>query len=399
VVGLVVTADSSPSAARRFFGLWRTRALGVAFALFVLAAAMVAEAFSRRMLLGLLAICLSASTTLLVLEAAGAIGLVSWAKLFARRSSNLGVERIPHLRVSGTTWQDTASLWGLPSEPVAYSYKTDRRGFRNDSDRDIADIYLLGDSVVLGALVPFRASVTAALERLSGKRVMQIALSGIGPQEAQQLFRDANVDIRNGLLVQFVFEGNDYGDSRRYRKTAYEVRHESIWERSLSNQIILSLQRLTDPVAGVAATRTCSIGGSLYTFFWVRESFAGLEDEANAIGVALRDFAAEVRREGGRFGVVFVPSKLRVLGPFCRFPVGSELSNYASHVSPLRRYLHDWSASNKIDLLDLTDPLQEAARAGRIPWFWGDTHWNAEGHAVAARALSEWHALRLTGGN
>ena len=38
--------------------------------------------------------------------------------------------------------------------------------------------------------------------------------------------------------------------------------------------------------------------------------------------------------------------------------------------------------------LDLTDALQRAAAAGRIPWWPGDTHWNAIGYEVVGQALA-----------
>ena len=48
----------------------------------------------------------------------------------------------------------------------------------------------------------------------------------------------------------------------------------------------------------------------------------------------------------------------------------------------------------RISLVDLTAPLQRSAREGAIPWFWGDTHWNAIGHVVAAQAIAEAEPLK-----
>jgi len=242
----------------------------------------------------------------------------------------------------------------------------------------------------VGALVPFPDTVVARLENAIGRPVMQIALIGLGPQEEQQLFRKAALDVRGRLVLQFVFEGNDLLDSRRFRNPAGDGGLTSLGERTLTYQLVLALQKLSQPVAGSAALRTCTIGNQTYTFLWARESFAGLEDEQVAISDSLMDFAGEIRKAGGEYAVVFVPSKLRVLGPLCRFPAGSEISNYTYHLSPLREYLHAWSTRSGIELLDLTEPLQATARTGRIPWFPGDTHWNAEGHAVTAKALSAW---------
>jgi len=389
LVSLVVSADSRPSDQRLLFGLWRVRDLLLAAVLFIAAGGLLAAAASRAAFLGFLATGISTAAMYVLLEAVGAVGLVSWPALFGSRTPALGTKPVAHLDVAGTTYQDTASRWGLPSEPIAFRYRTDRHGFRNDTDRAEADIYLLGDSVLVAALLPFADTVAARLEQTTRKSVKQVALIGTGPQEQHRLFRDARLEVSGRRVIQFVFEDNDLRDSRRFRGASRGA-PPSWTEDTLAQQVVLVLQRFTQPVAGAAALRTCRIGGQDYTFLWGRHSFAGLEEECGAISDDLLRFAAEVRAGGGEFAVVFVPSKLRVLGPLCSFPASSALRDYASHLGPLREHLRKWSAANAIALLDLTEPLQEAARAGRIPWFWGDTHWNAEGHAVAARTLSAW---------
>ena len=389
LASLVASADSRPSDQRLLFGLWRGRDLVLAASLLIGAGAVLAAAVSRSALLGFLATGISTAAMYALLEAAGAIGLVSWPAVFGLRAPALGTKPVPHLDIAGTTFQDTASRWGLPSEPIVFRYRTDRHGFRNDTDRAEADIYLLGDSVLVAALLPFADTVAARLEQTTRRSVKQIALIGTGPQEQHRLFRDARLDVSGRRVIQFVFEDNDLRDSRRFRRGSLGA-SPSWTEDTLAHQVVLVLQRFTQPVAGAAALRSCKIGEQTYTFLWGRHSFAGIEEEAGAISDHLLRFAAEVRARGGEFAVVFVPSKLRVLGPLCSFPASSALRDYASHFGPLREHLRKWSAANGIALLDLTEPLLEAARAGRIPWFWGDTHWNAEGHAVAARALSAW---------
>jgi hypothetical protein len=47
-----------------------------------------------------------------------------------------------------------------------------------------------------------------------------------------------------------------------------------------------------------------------------------------------------------------------------------------------------------VPYIDLTEPLRASARAGAIPWFQADTHWNSIGHRVAAEALAEFEPIR-----
>lgn len=395
---LALTADATPSAHRRLFGLWRTRHAVLAIGLFIAAGGLLAAAASRRALLAFVAIGVSTAGTIALLEAAGVLGLVSWPELLAPRTSDIGTRRVPYLDVAGTTFQDTASRWGLASDPMPFRYRTDRHGFRNEIDRADADIYLLGDSVLVAALLSFPETVAARLEKAVQKRVMQVALSGKSPQEVQQLFRDTGLEVRGRLVIQFVFEGNDLLDSRRSRLAVPDSSSLSLGERTLMHQLEVALQRLTQPVSGAAALSSCTIGGQMYTFLWTRWSFAGFEDEAAVVSDALLRFGAEIREAGGELAIVFVPSKLRVLGPICRFPPGSEITNFEAHLSPLRDHLRAWSDRSGIALLDLTEPLQGAARTGRIPWVWGDTHWNAEGHAIAAESLKTWKPIQKARG-
>jgi hypothetical protein len=47
----------------------------------------------------------------------------------------------------------------------SFAYKSDRNGFRNVIDRDAADIYLLGESILVAGLVPFDKIITSRLEK------------------------------------------------------------------------------------------------------------------------------------------------------------------------------------------------------------------------------------------
>jgi hypothetical protein len=399
ILGAFIWADPTPTTAstRRLFGLWRARHTVLVCAPLVVAVGFLLAALARGALLPFLAGGLGTVGIYLLLELAGMTGLVSWSSLLAPRATELrmlGTKRVPHLDVRGTTLQDIAAGWGLRSEPVPFHYRTDRYGLRNEPDRPEADIYLIGDSTLVAALVPFEQTVTARAERILQRPVMQVALIGLAPQEEHQLFRDTKLDVRGKSIIQFVFEGNDLLDSRRFRRRVSSA--PEAWRKggSLAKQIWRILATVTQPTLGISALRSCTISGQTFTFGWMRESFAGLEGESEFITDALQHFADEVRAGGGEFAVVFVPTKLRVLGPSCSLPKVSDLTDLSVHLGPLRAHVLAWSKSSGIKVLDLTEPLQAATGKGRIPWFWGDTHWNAAGHEAAAQALTDWEFLR-----
>lgn len=395
---LVVTAEPEPSMMRKLFGLWRGRALLLPVALLLAAGGVLAAACSRQAMLKYLSTCVGAAFALLVLEAAGQAGLVSWPDLLSPKASvaPIGSTPVPNMKIRGVTRHDLASAWGLPSPSIEYEYVTDRHGFRNRQDREAAHVYVLGDSIVLGALVAADQTVAGALERRLGVPTMQVALIDKSPQEIQRLFKQARLDVRGRLVLQFVFEGNDLPDSRRFRVGGAGTEAvTSRWQRSMTQNLIVAAQRWTQPVHGAAQLRTCRIGTDIYAFGWVRDSFDGLAEEMGHITKALSEFASWVRDAGGSYAVVYVPAKIRVLGSMCSFPAHSELAQVADHLNPLREYMRAWSERERIPMLDLTAPLQLAAQAGRIPWMTGDTHWNEVGHDVAAQSVAGWDTVKV----
>jgi hypothetical protein len=390
--GLLAATADDPGDGRLIFGCWHGRDFAIALLLAIVASGAALVAASREAAQAYALGWVVAALLWAALETAGGLGLVSYPELLGRQArSDLGTRPVPLLDVSGQTRPDTASTWGLATTPVPFHYVTNELGFRNIASRNEADVYLLGDSILVASLLPFEETLAARLEQALGRPVMNIALIGIGVEEEQELFRASGLPVRDRLVLQFVFEGNDLLDARAARQPP---RAPGLRERSLAFNGMLALQALTQPVAGIARRRVGWIDGELYTFRWVRDSFDGLEREIPEITAALEAFGAEVRAGGGSFGVVLVPSKLRVLHDLARWPEGSDLADTAAHLGPLPEALAAWRTRAGVPLLDLTEPLRAAAREGRIPWFPTDTHPNAEGHRVASQALAAWPPVR-----
>jgi len=397
---LWIGADATPTTptSRRLFGLWQARWIVLAAGLAVVAIGCVLAMRSKEALFGFVAIVASVGLAFGALDAAGRLGLVSWTQVLSPApgpASGLGTRAVPNLDVQGVTYQDTAMTWGLrDSPPMPFHYRTDRHGMRNQPDRAEADVYLLGDSMLVSALVPHEATVPAQLEKRLGRPVMQVALIAISPQREHDLFRQIAPTVRGRRVVQFIFEGNDLGDSRAYRLAASSPGAGAANDPPLSQLLWHQLTRLSEPTVGIVPLHSCTIGAQRYTFFWTRNAFEGLDDEIPVVTGALERFAAEIRQQGGEYAVVFVPKKLRALGEACRFRDDSPLRDVKANLGPLRERLHAWSAASGIPLLDLSEPLQAAAAKGTVPWFESDTHWNALGQEIAAEQLARWSFLR-----
>jgi hypothetical protein len=401
VVWLTVTADATPQHiySPKLFGLWRGRQIALALLLMAIAVGLVFASISRNAGFSYIGVLLSICGTFLVLELVGRIGLMDWPKLLSAKThpvTKAGIVRTPNIEITGSTAMDTASLYNWKTEPIPFHYKTDRDGFRNAHDRPGGEIYLVGDSMLVGNLLPFDQTVAGKLELVTGKAVKQIALLGHGPQDEQAIFLDGKFDVDGKIVLQFIFEGNDLGDSNAFRSRGVKRFHghtegELGW--SLINKLWWMAADATRPLRE-KLHRTCLIGEQLFAFEDGKESFQGVENERFEISKALQSFAQEIKRRGGEFAVVFIPTKYRVLAPVCAFPSGSELADVQGNLGPLREHLTAWAKSSGVGFLDLTDTLQTAAKSGRIPWFWGDKHWNAIGNAAAVDSLVGWSVLK-----
>lgn len=392
---LALAADSSAEEGRKLFGLWHLRHVGPSVALWIAAGAAFAASRSRAALLAYVFLGILLIVTIGLLEIPGLSGWVSYPQLMGNRWSvqiptlELGTRPMPNLDVRGESFMDTATSWGMAQQPIPFHYRTDHRGFRNPENLEGADVYLIGDSMVVGALVPFDETVTGRLRSILGRSVMNVAIIATGPEQQQEIFRNAKLPIAGRLVLQFVFEGNDLTDTASFRARKAEHGPEPIplKKRSFSYNLMLALQRWTQPVAGQARTRSCTIGGRIYTFGWIADSHRGFEDQIEPLLSSLSEFGREIEDGGGRYAVVFVPSKLRALKDFCEWPKETILRD-PTHIGPLRDAVLGWGQESGIPVVDLTEALRSATAEGTPPWLWGDTHWDEIGHRVAAEVVA-----------
>jgi hypothetical protein len=391
--------DGSEGEAAKLFGLWRTRHALLALALAWIAIAAAALALSPRALARWIAACASAAITFGLAEV---LALAGWLPFPQRERVNavneLGARAQPHLDVRGETGEDLALAWGLPTPKVPFHYRTDRRGFRNLADRADAALYCLGDSFLVAGLLPVEELLATRLEQRLQRPTMNLALVGLAPQDEAALLREARVPLEGRLVLHFVFEGNDLRDSARFRTSgpaqAAAAAAPSWRERSLANRFIVWLQESTQPAAQRGAARAeGTIGGQRYLFHWLANSYRGFEGELEPIAECLAGLRREVEAAGGRYAVVLIPQKIRVLGPYCSAPAGTPVARWEEQLSPLPGHLASWSARTGTPFLDLTPALRAATARGEVPWFSADTHWNAIGHAVAAEAITAWEPV------
>ncbi len=372
---------------RLFFGLWRTRDLALALGLSWAALTWLVCRSSRRARTGWLAahavLCLCA----LALEAAGRARLLDFPRLF-----QIELDRPPgggqaaNQSTRGRALPDIAERTGFPAAPIEFEYVTDRFGWRNDVDRERADVYLLGDSFLVGGLVAAEELCSKRLEALLARPVMNCAKVGLAVQESSRQFLAQPFDLDGALVVQFVFEGNDLLDSAVARGGAPAVPPAP---PGFAHNALLWLQRLTQPRPAWLRLHIGRFGEREILFHWLTQSHRGLDQELAAITSCLEEERAAVEARKASFLVVLIPTKYRVLGNLCRFDADSPLNQPETILGPLPHHLEAWAARTQCAYLDLTAHLIECASAGALPWFEADTHWNAAGHACAAERLAK----------
>lgn len=111
-------------------------------------------------------------------------------------------------------------------------------------------------------------------------------------------------------------------------------------------------------------------------------------------GDILLRFARDVRVEGGKLVLVYVPLPFQV-GPLNlvagRYSFGISADAIYPPLTGIQEWLQDFATGNNIPFIDLTESLRTVSSNEQLAlYFRYDGHWNIKGHEVVARTLANW---------
>ncbi len=358
--------------------------------------------FSRLLLQRLLLAHGAVGVTILGLELAARCGAIDFRAILTpdrgHQAGNRGIPSDPrlahvgrpHAKDSGLSTPDLVAILGAKADPVPFEFATDRFGLRSPKDKDDPRILCLGDSMLVGGLVPVASLLTERLEAKLGRSVLNVAEVGYSPAEELIRLETTQLSVRERLVVQFVFEGNDLQDTARFTTRSPGA---SNWPE---NGLVKSLARMLHrPRLRAGAVRHGEFADAAdhhidVYFLYDAAAVRGAMSAYPLLESTLREANAKITHDGGRYAIALIPMKLRVLHDLVTWPSDSALLSKEMAESPLPDALERTCRDAGIPYLDLTPALAAAARAGRLPYFAADTHLDATGHQVIADAVAPW---------
>jgi lysophospholipase L1-like esterase len=306
----------------------------------------------------------------------------------------------PHSSFSGEVMGNLAYL-GVPG-PTRYraDVRYDGNGFRNDRDFLQADVVVIGDSFVEGAMVGRDKTLVGRIEARLMVPTANFGQIGYGFRQELEVLKRFVPALSPKLVVWVVFGGNDFRDVEYYERSIAKrdvprapstLKQRLLWRNALvaGGRLVQGAVRdiAVDP-AQMALNQsglfTRSDGVTERVYFAPPE-LTPTPHQWNVATDILTQANRFSRQIGAEFAVVYVPRKFRVYRDHLRIADDREIATW--WVNDLPADLGKWCAENDIPFLDTTAPLAQVVARGEHPNFVDDVHWNETGHKAAAEAV------------
>jgi hypothetical protein len=323
--------------------------------------------------------------------------------------------------------------YGSPTQPLKLRFITDENGFMNKPpvNDSTFEIVALGDSF-LGATA--QEQWLDILGKSTGLNTLNLSMPGWGTQSEVQAFEMYGLDQNPNWVILAFFEGNDLLDVGRYEvKRAsgydwfeYDTKAAGFWNRLVFTHLFnYGITRLKNKFNPPEYPYPIDVQvGSNTLRLALASRYLGVISACGDIIEESRNFAmakdailhAQQLSEsiGARLLLLYIPSEEHIYFPHIQSPeqldaimrnvpvVGLDSQGYlevkagdlnVGQISRCRdeqaRLMKDFADHNGITFLDLTSSFEEEAAKGIELYNYSDTHWNLDGHRLAAKIIAD----------
>ncbi len=308
----------------------------------------------------------------------------------------------------------------LVTPEFSVEYRINSAGLRDgerplEKPAGVRRVLVFGDSFAEGWGVPREESVSARLEaRLEGVEALNFGVAGYGTDQEWLLFERQGREYQPDLVAVF-FYGNDLWNNASRQGIGAERGYKPFFQLEPEGGLRLAgvpVKKLEfwDQEAALpwkgGLERYLQQHWHLYVFLrkalvpevplrQQQDYYEGLygtrDDPRQARGWALtsrilKEFSARVEGTGGRMLLVYVPAIVQIEDEDWRMK--RELHGLVADYDLFRpnRQLALLCEQYGIPLLDLYESFRQAARTRTL--YFRDSHWNAQGHDLAAEQLA-----------
>jgi hypothetical protein len=300
------------------------------------------------------------------------------------------------------------NAWG---DGQFWRFRTNARGFRGPDWPDapppgVPRTLVAGDSFTFGVGIDDDKIFTSIAQRTlppDGGQIVNLAVSGWGPQNALAYLETEGADIKGSCVVYSFFTGNDIQDNIKFHlydlenRTLVRVPVEPapadwrsalrrIWHAVPVYDALLEHSEFFNVMHRMAIIQIWNSDDDLVSLYEnpPRSVYNNGLDLNDATLTYFADFA---RKRFGGFGLLIIPalSELTPI-PGDRYSAGLNFDPALSDEA--HRRVLKWAAAHAVPVLDLFDALPRD-RARLLPlYFEKDIHFTESGHRLVGRLLA-----------
>ncbi len=309
-----------------------------------------------------------------------------------------------HVKLTDYRGELYSPIYGVEAPAFTYEERMDSDGFRNPRSEKLADVVVLGDSLIEFGVDeddPF----VRRLARNSGLRTKSLGLGNYGPFQYLEVLKEFGLAARPKFALLSFSEGTDLLDVRMYLHwKAGGNYYDSLPPRNLLQRYFLTLRqqylRFQEPPPEVRKDLVdIKLGGRR-----LKAIFGDLNDERPPEEIAASGEFQELEKILKEFKEITLQHQIL---PFLVYipvtaHVYAEYTTEASDENWLKRREEQIAAKanletavealcRKLDFpfFSLTPVFEKGAREGQMLYYPFDTHWNSEGMELAAARVAE----------